>query len=235
MRRFPVTAAAVLASVFASACSHIPEIGSVLPTGAGAETMPDLAPRERVRLAINLLGDGDERRARAELQAALREMPSLGSATRLLAQIESEPRDLLMGEAAPYTVRGGETMSQLAERFQGDALLFYALARYNDLEAPNAVAAGQVLMIPRRPGLRVAATAAVPPADTASAPRGRGVDPARANTLRRQALQLLNRGEVDQAVALLRRAQGLDAGNSAIQRDLARAERLQASLQTGSN
>lgn len=231
MRHALKIAAASIAVLFASACSHMPEIGNVLPNVGGPQATADLAPRERVRVAIELLGQGDERRAEAELQAALRDSPNLSAARRLLAQIDSEPAELLTGEAAPYTVRTGETMSALAERFQGDALLFYALARYNRIDVPNAVSAGQTLMIPRRPGFRVSASAEIPPAPAAGAsPSVRGADPARASALRLQALQLLNRGEVDGAVTMLRRAQALDAGNAAIQRDLVRAERLQASL-----
>jgi hypothetical protein len=226
-----------LALTAAAACSHLPNLPSVTPPHDAISVTPDLPPRERVRVAVELMGHGEALRAEAELQAALAEQPNLRSAQRLLEQINGDPATLLRGEARPYTVRQGETMSMLAERFQGDALLFYALARYNDLDAPNEVAAGQTLMIPRRPGLQIASAPELrgetpmpplPPAPTqASAP---GIDPARANQLRLQGLQYLNAGQVDRAVALLRQAQGLDAGNAAIQRDLDRALRLQASL-----
>jgi hypothetical protein len=153
-----------------------------------------------------------------------------------MEQLDSEPRALLGANARPYTVRPGETMSQIADRFLGDGLLFYALARYNDIEAPNQLAAGQTLMIPHRPGVapQVASTRDAAPAETAvaSAATVRSVDASRANQLRLQALQRLNTGQVDSAVALLRQAQSLDAGNPAIQRDLDRAVRLQASLRS---
>jgi hypothetical protein len=226
---------AAMAAFAASACSHMPDVGDVLSETRDAAATPELTPRERVRVAIELLGEGDERGAEAELQAALRADASANAARRLLDQINGDPRELLRGEARSYTVRQGETMSVLAERFQGDALLFYALARFNDLEAPNEVAEGQVLMIPRRPGLRTASAEIPSPPSTAasssvaaSAPRGPNA--VRADQLRLQALQQMNGGEIERAVALLRQAQTLDAGNLAIQRDLARAERLQASL-----
>lgn len=229
---------AALAMAAAAACSHLPDLPVVSSTPAGPTITPDLAPRERVRVAVELMGQGNAAQAEAELQAALSEQPDLRMAQRLLDQINGDPRDLLRGEARPYTVRQGETMSVLAERFQGDALLFYALARFNDLSAPNQVSAGQTLMIPRRPGLQVASApelrgeTQLPPLPSgAPTPAATpGVDPARANQLRLQGLQQLNAGQVQRAVALLRQAQALDAGNAAIQHDLDRALRLQASL-----
>jgi hypothetical protein len=223
----------------AGACSHLPEMPQMpsISTREPAAT-PGLSPRERVRLAVELLDEGDEQRAEAELRAALEEQPSNSAAQRLLQQITEDPRTLLTATPRPYTVRQGDSMSALAERYLGDALMFYALARYNDLEAPNQLSAGQRLMIPMRPGVVVASAAApvegaTPPASGAAAMTLRGIDPARANQLRLQGLQQLNTGNVDGAISLLRQAQVLDSENPAIQRDLDRALRLQAALSSG--
>lgn len=217
----------------ASACSHLPELPQ-MPALNAPEATPGLAPRERVRLAVELLDEGDAARAELELRAALEEQPANRAAERLLAQITEEPAALIGDNARPYTVRAGETMSELADRFLGDPLLFYALARYNQLGAPNQLAAGQRLMIPVRPGVTVAAAPA--PSAPASSPDLRpraGVESERANQLRLQGLQQLNSGRVDAALALLRQAQALDSGNPAIQRDIDRAMRLQAALAAG--
>lgn len=249
MTRSLRAAAMLAAALLASACSHMPDLSSLpsMPGQADEGAAPNLSARERVRTAIDLLGEGNERRARAELRAVLQEQPNNNVARRLMDQIEQEPSALLAGTARAYTVRQGETMSQLAERFQGDALLFYALARYNNLAAANQVSQGQTLMIPRRPGVNVIATAstpmealppapgAAPPATTPALRSTSGVDPARANQLRLQGLQQLNGGQVDRAVSLLRQALALDEGNPAIQRDLDRAVRLQTSLRSSSN
>jgi tetratricopeptide (TPR) repeat protein len=226
---------AALAAVAAGACSHLPDVGDVMSGARGEAATPDLSPRERVRLAIELLGQGEEERAKSELEAALAAAPDLSTAQRLLAQINGDPQQLLRGEARAYTVRQGETMSVLAERFQGDGLLFYALARFNGLDAPDQLAEGQTLMIPRRPGVRMSAEIPPPSPPSASAPSAlalRGLDPAHANQLRLRALQHMNSGQLDRAVALLRQAQTLDAENPAIQHDLDRAVRLQASLRS---
>src|SRR5687768_8804118 len=107
----------VLGALAMSACSHLPDMGGVPDTAA---TAPDASPRARVRTAIALLDRGDERGARTELRAALEAQPNNSAAQRLLEQIESDPRTLLGGNARPYTVQPGETMSEIAERFLGD-------------------------------------------------------------------------------------------------------------------
>jgi LysM repeat protein len=219
----------------ASACSHLPELPQLPGSVAAPQATPGLSPRDRVRLAADQLDRGDAAHAEAELRAALEEQPNNSAAHRLLQQITDEPQTLLAGTARAYTVRQGDSMSALAERFQGDPLLFYALARYNNLAAPNQLSAGQRLMIPLRPGLTAASVSpsegGTPPLSSAAIPL-RGGDPDRANQLRLQGLQQLNTGHVDSAITLLRQAQSLDAGNSAIQRDLDRALRLQAALGT---
>jgi LysM repeat protein len=220
----------------ASACSHLPELPQMPGVTHAPEATPGLSPRDRVRLAADMLDRGDQAHAEVELRAALAEQPNNSAAQRLLQQITDDPQTLLAGTARAYTVRQGDSMSALAERFQGDPLLFYALARYNNLAAPNQLSAGQHLMIPVRPGLTIAsATApngAPPPGGAAPLPLRSG-DPERAHQLRLQGLQQLYTGHVDAAITLLRQAQSLDAGNGAIQRDLERALRLQTALASG--
>lgn len=221
----------------ASACSHLPELPQMPAAVREPEATPGLSPRERVSLAVGMLDEGNDEQAAVELRAALEEQPNNRAAQRLLQQITDDPRALLGGNARPYTVRAGETMSELADRYLGDPLMFYALARYNDLEAPNQLSAGQRLMIPHRPGVTVASASApvesAPPSAPAATPQPRGIDAARANQLRLQGLQQLNAGNVDSAIRLLRQAQLLDDANPAIQRDLNRALRLQAALSDG--
>jgi LysM repeat protein len=231
VRLFRNAIMALIGALALSACSHMPAFSTHDEPAGEVE----LSTRERVRIAIDLLGQGDERRARAELRAVLEAQPSNTMARRLVEQMDADPRALLGGNARPYTVRPGETMSQIADRYLGDGLLFYALARYNNIDAPNQVAAGQRLMIPQRAGVTVE-TAAVresaPIEPAVSAPLQRAPASSRANQLRLQALERLNAGQVDGAVVLLRQALTLDPNNPAIQRDLDRAARLQTSLRS---
>jgi Tfp pilus assembly protein PilF len=226
-----------LGVALASACSHMPELPHMSTPGHVAQATPGLSPRERVSLAVGMLDEGNDEQAAAELRAALQEQPNNRAAQRLLQQITEDPRVLLGANAHPYTVRAGETMSELSDRYLGDPLMFYALTRYNGLEAPNQLSAGQRLMIPHRPGVTAASAAApvesAPPPAPAAIPQPRGIDAARANQLRLQGLQQLNAGNVEAAITLLRQAQMLDDANPAIQRDLNRALRLQAALSGG--
>jgi|GEM_PF-2142095 len=243
------TLAAFAGLAAVTACASLPQMPDIsmpsMSSVTGAASAPDRgSAREHVRAAVEYLDAGQEQQARAELRAALELQPNSSAARGLMQQIESDPRTLLGQRARTYTVQQGETMSQLAERFLGDPMLFYALSRYNDLSAPNQVAAGQTLSIPQRAVVTAAsstpslplpspgATAATPAPLPAPPPRVAGVDPTRAGQLRLQGLQRLNTGDVNGAVTLLRQALTLDEGNPAIQRDLDRAVRMQASLRS---
>ncbi|WP_395646745.1 LysM peptidoglycan-binding domain-containing protein [Terricaulis sp.] len=246
----PVLALSLVSAL--AACASMPSVHDLTHPAPIAESeqpaaAPERTPREHVRVAVGLLDAGEERQARAELRAALDAQPNNSAARRLMDQIETDPRELLRGRTFAYTVRSGETMSELAQRYLGDPLLFYALARFNGLEAPNQLTAGRVLQIPQRAGAAIVALppqSTTPPSPTqeasmpapppAAVQRRAGIDPARAGQLRLQGLQRLNGGDVNGAVSLLRQAQTLDADNPAIQRDLDRALRMQASLQTPS-
>jgi hypothetical protein len=192
--------------------------------------------QERVHVAMGALDRGDEARARSLLNGALRQEPGNATAQRLLNEINEDPRRQLGQRSRAYTVRDGDTMTSLAERYLGDPLLFYALARYNNM-APNQLTAGQTIQLPDR-GRPLSASLRAP--STLNAPEAPPIAPptaaasvgaaTRANQLRLQGLERLNAGDADGAVALLGQAHAIDSGNSAIQDDLSRAQRIQASL-----
>lgn len=103
--------------------------------------------------------------------------------------------------------------------------------------APTPSAAGaHAARIVRAPGRARSATPerrkAVTPAqrEKSAPPPGPTPDRAGAERLRREGLEQLVAGVQDRAVALLDRAAGLDPGNAAIARDLARARRVQATV-----
>jgi hypothetical protein len=229
--------AAMLAMTLAACATTTP---GVVPTATGPNKVqaapaapvvtatPGLAARDRQRLAVDLLGDGHSEQARAELVALLSEQPANAVARKLLDQIDRDPRMMLGEKNYPYSVRAGETMSELAGRFLGDPLMFYALARYNNIAAPSQMEVGQSLLIPGVPR-KAAPVAAKPGAPNAAAQR----NAARAGQLRAQGLDQMNRGAIHQAVVTLRQALQLDPANPAIQRDLDRAVRIQATVRGG--
>ncbi|WP_157269377.1 M23 family metallopeptidase [Azohydromonas aeria] len=96
--------------------------------------------------AVVTLEAGQEEQARAELQRALVLDPQSRLALSLLRQI-NEPV-IAPRESFSYTVRPGDSLSSIAERFMGDKFLFYALARFNDLKVPRQLSSGQSLRVP---------------------------------------------------------------------------------------
>ena len=199
-----------------------------------------LDPRARLHKVLELLDGGQRDQARADATELVKEQPDNALAKSLLNQIDADPKILLGAQSFPYRIRPGETLSALAERFLGDKYLFYALARYNGIAAPGQAEVGATIMVPgvprevapppvrRRPleapPPRRATPAPVAPPTPAAPPR----DAARASALRRHALVQMNKGQINDAVALLRQAAQLDPGDAAISGDLARATRLQA-------
>jgi Tfp pilus assembly protein PilF len=227
---------AALAALTLAACAQTP-IGSPSLTGAGAaqkghgqpvapafKPTPGLSAADRQKLAIDLLTRGQPDQARAELNALLLDQPANATARKLLDQIDKDPRVLLGEINYAYKVKPGETLSALAQRFLGDPLMFYALARYNAIAVPEALEVGQTLAIPGTP------KKASPRQPAPAAPAAPARDPARAAQLRSQGLVQLNRGAPARAAALLRQALSLDPGNALIQKDLDRAERLRRTV-----
>jgi hypothetical protein len=79
-----------------------------------------------------------------------------------------------------------------------------------------------------RPSAAAPAKPAPAAPKTAASP---GRDPAKAQLLRAQGLEQLNRGAINKAQDLLRQALQLDPGNTLIQRDLDRATRIGRAVQ----
>jgi hypothetical protein len=205
------------------------------------------APASPLDAAIGLLDQGDEKGAQKQIRLLLKANPNDASANVLLESIQHDPVELLGARNFAYTTQPGDTMLGLSQRFLGNRLKFYQLARYNHVDHPAALAAGTVLRIPGDPPRpaepqrseaapapvgpakpsrakpKVKAKAPVPSAPVVKAP---ATDPAAALRLRSAGLAALNQGKVADAIGLLRRAQASDPANPLIGRDLARAERI---------
>ncbi|MDD3836747.1 MAG: LysM peptidoglycan-binding domain-containing protein [Phenylobacterium sp.] len=224
MRRLAATLGLVALTL--AACAQTPKGSPV------AKSPPPAAPLEGTRQAIDLMNQGRIAEARPVLAALLEKDPNDKVARRLMQQLDADPKTLLPGKPKAYTVGPGETLSMLAGRFLGDPLLFYALARYNGFAAPLHVQPGHVIQIPRAPKPAQATAKPKPPAPTAraTAPSAPAKDPARAAKLRAAGLDELNRGAPAKALSLLQQALAADPGNAAIERDLARAKRIHASV-----
>lgn len=243
-------ATAFLALGIAGCGKSVQSSGVATASGAAAQEEGHWRGREGVREAIALMHEGKGNEARRRLVSVLRHSPDDGIARQLLQQIEGDPREMFGTESHAYVLKEGETLSTVAQRALGNPMLFYALARYNDIAVPGAVEAGQTIQVPgRRPQAqagrpapqRPAAPRSQPPASAAPAPAARppaanpapqrsAANPAQAARLRGQGLAALNGGQIDRAVGLLRQAAALDPGNSAIRGDLSRALRVQSTV-----
>jgi hypothetical protein len=230
-----------LLAISLSGCGTMQRTG-VAPGPASAPQEGNWRGREDVRDAIALLNRGDPAAARRKLMQALRRQPGDNIARQLIQQIDTDPRTLLGQESYSYTLREGETLSTIAQRALGNPMLFYALARYNNIAVPESVTAGQTILVPGRrpapppprPEPRPAPPRAGPaPAETPPPPRlAPRTNPALASRLRGQGLAALNAGNVGRAVTLLRQALALDPGNATIRRDLDRALRIQSTVRS---
>ncbi len=236
----------MLASLLsAGACSTLPATPSAdLPSlgepasetlaGVGVSTpAPEPTLGERIGRAAEMLSVGKASEARIELQTALAKSPQDATAELLLSQIETDPTTLLGPPSQTYVVQAGDTMSGIADRFLGNSLMFYALSRYNGLAAPNALVIGRTLKIPDSSKSPATNATILPQSNKPAIAAAKSVDAAKANTVRLEALQHLNTGDVLRAIALLKEAVSLDGTDPAIRRDLDRALRIQTALEAG--
>ncbi len=186
--------------------------------------------------AVAHMGRGDGATARSILLGILQREPGNRAAQRLLDQIERDPEELLGSQSYSYQIRRGDTLSSIAQDRLGDASKFYALARYNNIPDPRMIAAGQTIRIPGTapqaapPKAKASSTRSEKPAPPRPASSQPAADPAQARKLRTQGLAAMNRGDISLAVSLLTRASNLDPGNSTIKADLARAKRIQKTV-----
>lgn len=191
----------------------------------------------------NALLAGKDRDAQKQLKALLKRDPMNPSLLLLQDALTNDAKAALGPNNYPYSVRAGETIEELAQRFLGNRLKAYQLARYNDLTLPALLAAGQTIRIPgslprpkpqpvpERQPPKAPQTSPAPAKPKPSPPAARPTgNPAAAQRARAAGLSALNRGAVAQAIAQLERAQALDPGNAQIQRDLQRARRIAATV-----
>lgn len=219
-----------------AACSGGPgRVKSVTPPPA------TVSPAREVDAAFDLLMAGQTGAADKRLKALLKREPGNPAAQLLRDSIARDPKDLLGPDSYAYTVRAGDTITGLAERLLGNRLKAYQLLRYNGLKAPAVLTPGQSVRIPgemprAEPVRRLEPTAPSttpkpkPVAPKPASPTAPAANPAAARQARAAGLAALNQGNVGRAVALLRRAAALDPGNPVIARDLARAERIAATV-----
>jgi hypothetical protein len=225
----------------ATACSNAPR-----PNVSAGPTLS--ATQNEVEAIASLLDAGEAGKAKKRVATALKRDPQNANLMLLRDSIDRSPQELLGPSHYAYTVQRGDTFPGLAQRFLGNRLKAYQLARYNGIFGAGALTAGRVLQIPgqltrveapryierppepvkapsRARTARSARATTMPPA--AAHP---GANPVAARQARSAGLAALNEGNPGRAVGLLARAAALDPGNPAIARDLQRAQRINATV-----
>jgi nucleoid-associated protein YgaU len=121
-----------------------------VPAAPGVPPVDDtLSAREHVQNAINLLQTGEEQRAAAELDAALRKDPDNRIGRNLMGQVQADPATYFtQKDSFAYTVQPGESLSIIAKKFLDDPLKFHILAKYNEITDPSRLTPGQTIKIP---------------------------------------------------------------------------------------
>jgi tetratricopeptide (TPR) repeat protein len=117
-------------------------------TESEREANPTFAAARHAMAAVSLLEAGNDEQAESELKLALAKEADNKLALSLKQQLSEDPVKRFGRESFNYTVKSGETLSQIADRFLGDAFLFPALAKYNGIKASTHVSEGQTLKIP---------------------------------------------------------------------------------------
>ena len=139
VRHWRLAALALVGVLITAGCARIN------PPGGSDEP----APPPRWDEALALLEAGREDLAEAELVLLREESPAYRERARgLLAQIREPIREYFPQSHFNVRLRAGQTLSSLSARYLGDALRFYALARYNGIREPGRVAVGQLIRIP---------------------------------------------------------------------------------------
>ena len=123
---------------------------NALSTESRMPVAPVLPATDHFQAAMQFLQDGKPQRADEEFHVYLQMVPDSKSAQILVAQIET-PLDMLF-PADNFVVKlaKNDTLSSLAKVYLGDALQFYALARYNGISVPASIREGQAIEIRKR-------------------------------------------------------------------------------------
>ncbi|MCP1727045.1 tetratricopeptide (TPR) repeat protein [Natronospira proteinivora] len=102
----------------------------------------------RYQQVVQWLQAGEVDVAEGALARRLDNAPDDARAQLLMEQIQADPGTYLGRENIHYEVQPGDTLSVIAQHFLDDNRLFFILARYNDIEVPAHLEAGETLRIP---------------------------------------------------------------------------------------
>ncbi|MCG8611285.1 MAG: LysM peptidoglycan-binding domain-containing protein, partial [Pseudomonadales bacterium] len=121
-----------------------------------AETAPQTKltisnnPQQNVDQALKYIQNGNYEDARQMLTETLKRAPEHRLAKFIHEQLQIPPQQYFGQNYRFHTVQRGESLSKIAKTQLGNPLLFVALARYNEIEQPEAIDIGMKLKIPEQ-------------------------------------------------------------------------------------
>lgn len=167
----------------------------------GADDGP-LVTTDSIGLALTLLQDGAEERAEEMLEDLLADDPGDATARLLLAQIRQPPEDLLGESFEVIEIEAGDSLSAIAGRTIDNELLFYSLARLNDIDIPRLLRPGQRIRVPSKQPAQPEDAGEASPERSEQAPEAEQ-GPENNGELGKTAASLIERERYNQAYALL--------------------------------
>lgn len=200
---------------------RVPEEPEPTPPPVPEEPSPcaDLSLRELERLAIELLDRGESEQARELLKCALELNPNSYIARILNEQLDADPVEYLGWRNHRYLVKSNETLSKIAQERLGSNLKFVILARYNGIEIPANLVAGQTIKIPGDEPPEPGSPTPPPPPPAQPPPMATS-----AEVLRDQALATEENGDLKKAYELIQQAKAADPALENIETDFSRIQ-----------
>lgn len=121
-------------------------------TSPPAEPAGEPAPEADFAAAMAYLEAGRADAARVVLAELSAEAPGSKVLASLMRQIDAPIEELLPGPYRQVEIGAGESLSLIAARELDDPLMFYALARLNEIAVPAQVPVGTMLRVPETSG-----------------------------------------------------------------------------------
>ena len=140
----------LLIGFFLSACATTEEPAPVVVEPAWKDELRTLNSGQLELNAINALLRNDEEIAARNIEILLEKSPDSKTALTLEKQIKSDPEDILGTRFIVYPALEGESLISIAERFTGDPLNFYSLAKFNDISASEKIPESSLIKVPNR-------------------------------------------------------------------------------------
>ena len=193
---------------------------TVTPPSAPASSAPPPAPVVEAKpapplktIVVEQLEQGHFAEGRRQLHRYIKQHPDDRTARDLWKQLTANPDKMLGTRSRIHVVKPGDTYSNMAARFLGDADQFLILARYNHATNPSLLQVGQQLRVPLDKHPQAGAKSSQPQASVASDDKGAGASAAsmnKAEQLQQQSLALLEQGHHQQAMNRMAQALDLD-------------------------